>query len=56
MNGIAVGSVRSTNVKPGARAALLRKERAKFLKEEWPSLAKRLQRLELDLKSLFAPD
>jgi GntR family transcriptional regulator len=43
-------------VKAGARAALLRKERTKFLKEEWPSLHKRLRRLELDLKSLFAPD
>ena len=43
-------------VKAGARAALLRKERAKFLKDEWPGLHKRLQRLELDLKSLFAAE
>jgi GntR family transcriptional regulator len=43
-------------VKPGARAALLKAERAKFLKEEWPALHKRLARLELDLKTLFASE
>ena len=41
-------------VKPSARATLLKTERAKFLKEEWPELHKRLTRLELDLKTLYS--
>jgi GntR family transcriptional regulator len=36
----------------GARAALLRRERSKFLKEEWPSLRSRLRVLEIDLRTL----
>ena len=36
----------------GARAALLRRERSKFMKEEWPSLRSRLRALEIDLQSL----
>lgn len=37
----------------GARASLLRREQARFLKEEWPLLRKRLARMELDLKALI---
>jgi GntR family transcriptional regulator len=40
-------------VKAGARASLLKRERARFLKEEWPGLQKRLLRMELDLKTLY---
>lgn len=40
-------------VVPGARAALLKSERERFLSEEWPRLFARLQRLELDLKTLL---
>jgi GntR family transcriptional regulator len=35
-------------VQPGARERLLAHERAKFLHEEWPRIAKRLAALELD--------
>lgn len=41
-------------VRDGARAALLKRERAKFLKEEWPALQARLARMEVDLKALLA--
>ena len=41
-------------VKPGARATLLKRERARFIKEEWPALRARLARLEVDLKVLLA--
>lgn len=37
----------------GARAALLKSERERFLREEWPLLFVRLQRLGLDLKTLL---
>jgi len=37
----------------GARAALLKSERERFLREEWPTLFARLQRLGLDLKTLL---
>ncbi|MEO7067023.1 MAG: GntR family transcriptional regulator [Rhodanobacter sp.] len=37
----------------GARAALLVSERERFLREEWPMLFARLQRLGLDLKTLL---
>lgn len=40
-------------VRPGARASLLRREQTRFLKEEWPLLRKRLERMELDLKALI---
>ena len=40
-------------VREGARASLLRSEQARFLKEEWPLLRKRLQRMELNLKALI---
>lgn len=39
-------------VLPGARAALLRIERQRFLHDEWPQLLQKLQRLDLDLKDL----
>lgn len=35
-------------VQPGARERLLDHERQRFLKEEWPRIAKRLAALELD--------
>jgi GntR family transcriptional regulator len=41
-------------VEHGARLALLRTERAAFLKEEWPRLARRIERLGLTPADLFA--
>lgn len=41
-------------VSEGARAALLRSERERFLHEEWPLLSERLARLGLDLPTLLA--
>lgn len=38
----------------GAREALLQSERDRFLREEWPALHARLQRLGLDLETLMA--
>lgn len=43
-------------VRKGARDALLKRERTKFMKEEWPQLRARLARMELDLKALLATD
>ena len=40
-------------VRNGVRAGLMKRERAKFLKEEWPELRARLARLELDARMLF---
>ena len=40
-------------VTEGAREALLKNERERFLREEWPPLRERLQRLGLDLKQLL---
>ncbi len=40
-------------VNDGAREALLKSERERFLREEWPALFARLQRLGLDLKTLL---
>ena len=40
-------------VTDGAREALLKSERERFLREEWPTLFARLQRLGLDLKTLM---
>ena len=37
----------------GAREELLKSERERFLREEWPALYARLQRLGLDLKTLM---
>jgi len=39
-------------VAPGARAALLRSERSRFLKSEWPNLRARLRRLGIDVRAL----
>ena len=41
-------------VRNGVRAGLMKRERAKFLKEEWPELRARLARLELDARMLFS--
>lgn len=41
-------------VQPGARATVLKRERAHFFKEEWPALRDRLARMEVDLRSLLA--
>jgi GntR family transcriptional regulator len=39
-------------VRKGVREALLRRERNKFLKEEWPMLRARLKRLGIDMDTL----
>src|ERR1700750_79348 len=39
-------------VRKGVREALLKRERNKFLKEEWPSLRAQLKRLDISLASL----
>ena len=36
----------------GTREALLRRERSRFLKSEWPNLRARLRRLGIDLRAL----
>ena len=41
-------------VKASVYAGLMKRERARFMKEEWPHLRARLARMELDLKALFA--
>ena len=41
-------------VKPGARDLLLRAERQKFLTEEWPRVAEKIQRLGLTQRELDA--
>ena len=41
-------------VKEGVHASLMKRERARFIKEEWPHLRARLARMDLDLKALFA--
>lgn len=41
-------------VMDGAREALLKSERERFLRDEWPVLYARLQRLGLDLKTLLS--
>jgi GntR family transcriptional regulator len=40
-------------VKPGARELLMKGERAKFLSEEWPRVAEKIQRLGLKTKELL---
>ena len=40
-------------VKEGVREALMRRERAKFLKEEWPEIVARLQRMGIDVRALL---
>jgi GntR family transcriptional regulator len=39
-------------IAPGARAKLLARERDVFLKDEWPAIARRIQRLKLDVSEL----
>ncbi|HEY2592040.1 MAG TPA: GntR family transcriptional regulator [Steroidobacteraceae bacterium] len=39
-------------VAKGGRDALLKRERTRFLKEEWPSLRERLRRLGIDMRAL----
>jgi len=41
-------------VRSGVREGLLKRERAKFMKEEWPLLRRKLARMEVDLKLLVA--
>lgn len=43
-------------VNVGARVQLLQSERDRFIREEWPPLKERLQRLGLDLKQLLESD
>jgi len=43
-------------VNDGARDALLKAERERFLTEEWPELRERLKRLGLDLHALVGAD
>lgn len=40
-------------VKDGVRQALQNRERAKFLKEEWPDLVARMERMGIDVKTLL---
>ena len=40
-------------VRNGVRTGLMKRERAKFLKEEWPELRAWLERLEVDVRMLF---
>ncbi len=40
-------------VKEGVRDALQSRERAKFLKEEWPTLIARMERMGIDVKTLL---
>jgi GntR family transcriptional regulator len=39
-------------IKKGVREAILKRERTKFMKEEWPALRERMHRLGIDIKSL----
>jgi len=39
-------------VKEGVHAGLMKRERNRFMKEEWPVLRARLARMEVDLKAL----
>jgi len=41
-------------VRASVRDGLMRRERTKFIKEEWPALCARLARMEVDLKWLLA--
>lgn len=40
-------------VRKGVHTGLMKRERAKFIREEWPHLRARLARMELDLKTLL---
>jgi len=41
-------------VRNGVRTNLMKRERTRFLKEEWPELRARLARLEVDVRMLFS--
>jgi GntR family transcriptional regulator len=41
-------------LRKGVRSILLRRERSRFMKEEWPVLQSRLSRLGIDLRALGA--
>ncbi|HEX7128782.1 MAG TPA: GntR family transcriptional regulator [Rhodanobacteraceae bacterium] len=41
-------------VTEGARALLLKSERERFLREEWPPLHARIKRMDIDLEKLMA--
>ncbi len=41
-------------VRAGVREGLMKRERTKFMKEEWPALRARLARMEVDLRALVA--
>jgi GntR family transcriptional regulator len=41
-------------VRSGVRTALMKRERTRFLKEEWPELRAKLERLEVDVRMLFS--
>ncbi|HEX2585381.1 MAG TPA: GntR family transcriptional regulator [Steroidobacteraceae bacterium] len=40
-------------VRKGVRALLMKREKAKFLKEEWPQIKTRIERLGIDIKVLL---
>ncbi len=40
-------------VTDGARSALMKSERDRFLHEEWPPLAARLERMDIDIETLL---
>jgi GntR family transcriptional regulator len=40
-------------VREGVRDALVSRERSKFLKEEWPTLVARMERMGIDVKALL---
>jgi GntR family transcriptional regulator len=39
-------------IKKGVRSLLLKRERSRFLKEEWPQLKARMERLGIDVNDL----
>lgn len=43
-------------VKQGVRELLLKRERARFLREEWPALRERIRALEIDIEDLLDED
>jgi len=43
-------------VKEGVRELLLKRERRKFLAEEWPGIRERIDSLEIDVKELMGPE
>lgn len=43
-------------IKKGVREAILKRERTKFLKEEWPALREKMKRLGIDYRTLPEED